>query len=105
MKLFLIDFGERCNGPKYAIISAYTKNQLFWMIDQQCCPSEVRIAQIGTEGNIHVELADPREGDSYQEFSEDLDLDLHRDEEKDIPDFIDRSENWVSFENLKESIF
>jgi len=60
MKLFLIDWGKKCNGARYAIIQA--KSKRFWdlwsAIDQIGDPSKVRAIEIGHNRNetLYIEL-------------------------------------------------
>jgi hypothetical protein len=60
MKLFLIDWGEKCNGSRYAIIQARSKG--FWdlwsNIDAIGDPSKVRAIEIGNDPDqsLYLEL-------------------------------------------------
>lgn len=60
MKLFLIDWGEKCNGARYAVVQAKSKG--FWdlwsAIDAIGDPSEVRAIEIGNDRNetLYIEL-------------------------------------------------
>ena len=44
-KLFLIDWGKKCNGGRYAVIKS-TREQLFWDIDNYGDPSSVKFREI-----------------------------------------------------------
>jgi len=65
MKLFLIEWGEKCNGSRYAIIQSRSKG--FWDlwsdIDAIGDPSEVRAIEIGNnrERTLYIELPHMKE--------------------------------------------
>lgn len=65
MKLFLIDWGEKCNGARYAIIQSRSKG--FWDlwsdIDNIGDPSKVQAIEIGNDrdGTLYIELPHMKE--------------------------------------------
>ena len=56
-KLYLLDWGEKCNGARYAIVRS-SKEELFWAIDEIGDPSMVKFVEVGCCKNesFYVEL-------------------------------------------------
>ena len=56
-KLYLLDWGEKCNGARYAIVQSKPE-ELFWSIDMVGDPSGVKFAEIANsyDERLYVEL-------------------------------------------------
>lgn len=94
-KFFLIDWGEKCNGARYAMVSAGSKDELFWMIDSIGDVGDIKIIEImneDKESNMYLELT--HSSDAYSNvFNEKL----GEGQEEDI---FERND-WLEFEDLK----
>lgn len=49
MKLFLLDWGKKCNGSRYAIISARNKRDLWFHVDKVGCLCHVLAKEINND--------------------------------------------------------
>ncbi len=96
-KLFLLDWGKKCNGARYAIIESPSREDLPLYVDAIGDPSEVKAMEVanGFDEGLYVELTDPRKAYSNS-FNEHWELDNYP-EEDDFNDIFDEErKEWFS---------
>ena len=99
-KLFLLDWGQKQNGSRFAITTAPSKEALWISVDTIGDPSGVKAMEIanGDDGEgFYVELTDPKKAYATR-FDEHRDTDDYpEDKFEDIPSIFDEErKEWFS---------
>jgi len=97
-KLYLIDWGESCNGGRYALIEAETPDQLILNIDQISDPYGVKFKEINNgDSMFYVELIDPNQV-KENDFNEHVDMD-----HPNYCDYDELKQNWIAVEDYLDA--